>query len=854
MKKMFLTIFAAATVALLSAAPSADARDYKDASLTPEQRATDLLSRMTTDEKIAQIRHLHSGDLFPNHKFSKSNVRNIAGDAAYGFVEGFPLSGEEFRREMRELQRYMVNETRLGIPAFIISESLHGAVQDGSTIFPQNIALASTFNPALAYRRAAAVASDLHYLGVNQVLAPCIDVTRDLRWGRVEESFGEDPFLNSRFAVNEVKGYIDNGINPMLKHFGPHGNPLGGINLSGVNCGVGEFHDVYMFPFRKVLESQPIMAVMSTYNTWNGVPNSASHYLLTDMLRDRWGFKGYVYSDWGAIGMLHRFHKTAADKAEAARQAITAGLDVEASSDCYPSIPQLIADGRLDPAVLDKAVERVLLAKFKAGLFEDPYGDRYIADAAMHSPEGVKLAREIADESTVLLKNENSLLPLDISKLKSVAVIGPNADQVQFGDYSWTRDNKHGMTPLAAIRAMAGDRIGVNYAKGCEIMTRDTTGIAAAVDAAKRSDVAIIFCGSASASLARDYSGSNCGEGFDTDDLQLTGAQPELIRAVAATGKPVVLVLVTGKPYSIAWEKENIPAILLQWYAGEREGESIADIIFGNVNPSGHLTVSMAQSVGHLPAYYNHLPGDRGYYHKPGSYENPGRDYVFSSPDPLYAFGHGLSYTDFKLSDLKIDASRPDSVRAVATVTNIGKREGKAVPQLYVRDVVSSMATPVKALKAFAKVNLKPGESVPVDLTFAKEDLAFTDNSGKTHLEDGDFEVMAGFASDNIVERATFTLGEKQTKAAVADKTETYKGTGKKMAVSGTVRDVQATVLPGVKIRSAALKKQVGVTDRKGEFRVTVPDNDTLTLSLDGYPDVMVAVRGRKVINATLAR
>lgn len=828
--------------------------DYRDKELSPEERTADLLSRMTVYEKVAQIRHLHSGDIFPGNSFSTDNIKAIAGDVAYGFVEGFPLTGEQCRRNMRKVQEHMVYGTRLGIPAFIVAESLHGSVHEGSTIFPQNIALASTFNPGLAYRRAAATTADLHYQGINQVLAPCIDVVRDLRWGRVEETYGEDPFLNAAFACSEVKGYIDNGISPMLKHFGPHGNPSGGLNLAGVDCGTGELLDIYMYPFEKVIRTLPVMAVMSTYNTWQRQPNSASHYILTELLRDRWKFEGYVYSDWGAIEMLRTFHHTADSKAEAARQAITAGLDVEASSDCFPEIPGLIADSVLDPAVLDRAVSRVLLAKFRAGLFDDPFGERFGHCAAMHSPASIALAREIADESTVLLKNDGKLLPLDLDRLRSIAVLGPNSDQVQFGDYSWSRDNRNGVTPLDGIRQLCGNRVAIRHERGCDIMTEDTTGIAKAVEAARNSDLAIIFCGSASASLARDYSGSNCGEGFDTPDLDLTGAQSQLIRRVAATGKPVVLVLVTGKAYSINWEKENIPAILLQWYAGERAGESIAGILFGNTNPSGHLPVSFAQSAGHLPAVYNHLPGDRGYYKAPGTYASPGRDYVFSSPAPLFAFGHGLSYTDFEYSGFAVEQT-PDSIIARIDVRNVGERAGKAVPQLYVRDVASSVATPVKQLKAFRKVELKPGETKSVTLSFHKDELRFTDNSGKRRLEPGDFEIMAGPASDNIAAKSTITIGNKTAREKGASASApAYKSQGKKITVSGTVRDVQATPLANVRVFSKKQNKHVATTGSDGSYRVRTADDDILTFSLGGYPDNVTEVRGRTSINPAMSK
>ena len=515
-KKRFLSgVF----LTLLATVVNAQPFPYQQAGLPVSQRVDDLMKRMTLEEKIAQIRHLHSWDIFNEQTLDKEKLTAVVGETGYGFVEGFPLTGENCRSSMREIQEYMLTRTRLGIPAFTVAESLHGSAHEGSTIFPQNIALGSTFNPALAYRRACMTADDLHAQGMRQVLAPCIDVVRDLRWGRVEESYGEDPYLCGIFAQSEVKGYLDSGISPMLKHYGPHGNPLGGLNLASVDCGLYDLHAVYLKPFEMVLRHLPVYAVMSTYNSWNRIPNSASRYLLTDILRDRWGFKGYVYSDWGAIEMLETFHHTAANKAEAAIQALTAGLDVEASSECYPELFRLVKEGKLDKSYIDTAVRRVLTAKFECGLFEDPYGDKHAASGGMHSLRSVELSRQIAEESIVLLKNENNLLPLDMNKLTSIAVLGPNADQVQFGDYTWSRDNKDGITPLQGIKALVGEKIKINHAVGCSMMSRDTTGIGEAVEATLKSDVAVIFCGCSSASLARDYTRTNCGEGFDSGGL-----------------------------------------------------------------------------------------------------------------------------------------------------------------------------------------------------------------------------------------------------------------------------------------------------------------------------------------------
>lgn len=749
-------------LSLLPEMSSAQQWPYQQSSLPITERVDDLLGRMTLEEKIAQIRHIHSWNIFNGQELDMDKLKNFTGGLSWGFVEGFPLTGANCKKNMQLIQQFMVEHTRLGIPVFTVAESLHGSVHEGSTIYPQNIALGSTFRPDLAYRKAAMITKDLHAQGIHQVLAPCIDVVRDLRWGRVEESFGEDPILCGQFGIAEVKGYMDNGISPMLKHYGPHGNPLSGLNLASVECGLLDLHEVYLKPFEMVIRNTPVWAVMSTYNSWNHVPNSASYYLLTEILRGQFGFKGYVYSDWGAIEMLKTFHRVAHDSEEAAMRAFTAGLDVEASSNCYPELVNLIRKGKLDEEVLNESVRRVLYAKFKMGLFEDPYGKQY-AQCEMHEQESIRLSKKIADESAVLLKNENGLLPLNADKLKSVAVIGPNADQVQFGDYSWTRNNKDGVTPLEGIRQLLGDKATIHYAKGCDIVSLNADGIEEAVEAAQKSEVAILFCGSASAALARDYKSSTSGEGFDLNDLNLTGVQGELIKAVYETGTPVVLVLVSGKPFALPWEKKHIPAILTQWYAGEQAGHSIADILFGRVSPSGRLTFSYPQSTGHLPVYYNHLPSDRGFYKIPGSYESPGRDYVFSSPDALWGFGHGLTYTSFAYKNLKSDKEHyelNDTIYLDIDIENTGKRAGKEVVQLYVNDKVSSMVTPVKQLRDFRKVSVKAGETKTVKLKVAVNDLYMVTADNKRVVEPGEFELQVGAASDNILQMKTVTVGE----------------------------------------------------------------------------------------------
>ena len=833
---------------------------YKNPLLPTEVRVNDLLQRMTLKEKIAQICHLHSGGVFDGQQLNKKKLAQMCVHGGYGFFEGFPLTATSTRKAFREIQTYLIEQTRLGIPGFSVAESLHGVVQDGATIYPQNIALGSTFSVDLAYAKTRQIAGELNTMGVKQVLAPCIDVVRDLRWGRVEESFGEDPFLCSRMAVAEVKGYMEHGISPMLKHYGPHGNPLGGINLASVECGVRDLFDIYLKPFETVCKETGVMAVMSSYNAWNREPNSASHFMLTEILRNTFGFRGYVYSDWGVIDMLIRFHKTAADSYEAASQVMKAGLDVEASSICFLALEEKVLSGEFDVKFIDQAVRRVLRTKFELGLFEDPYQEKANYRIPIHTDESVALSKRIADESTVLLKNENNLLPLDINGLKSIAVVGPNADCVQFGDYTWSKNKKDGVTPLQGIQKLVGKKVKVNYAKGCSIASLDTSGIDEAVQAAQQSDVAIVFVGSSSAAFVRHSAEpSTSGEGIDLSDIALTGAQNDLIRAVKATGKPVVVVLVAGKPFAIPYVKEAVPAVLAQWYAGEQAGTSIADILFGNVNPSGKTPFSFPQSTGHLPVYYNHLSTDKGYYKEPGSYENPGRDYVFSSPDPLWVFGHGLSYTTFDFEKVSVDKQQYypyDTIQVSVQLKNTGKMEGKEVIQVYVRDMVSSVMTPVKQLKAFTKVGLRPGELKKVNLSIPVSELFLTDNQGKRFLEPGTFELQVGSSSESITSRIRVEVGEpalvsSNTSESMAQ--EMRQVNGKIIEIKGCVRDVQGTPVHGVRIQSSFSQNEIS-TDKNGNYIILAHEDERLLFSKVGYVTQKQDIQSRKQISIQIVK
>lgn len=859
MKKLKCLLLAGAFGGML-AGYAQQALPYQNPLLPAEARAEDLLSRMTLEEKVAQIRHLHSWDVFDGQQLNKDKLEKKCSGISYGFFEGFPLTAANCQKTFREIQTYLVENTRLGIPALPVAESLHGVVHEGATIYPQNIALGSTFNPFLAYQKTKYISGELNTMGVKQVLAPCIDVVRELRWGRVEESFGEDPFLCSQMAVAEVKGYLDHGISPMLKHYGPHGNPLGGLNLASVECGIRDLFDIYLKPFEAVCAQTGVLAVMSSYNSWNRTPNSASHFMLTEILRNKFGFRGYVYSDWGAIDMLKTFHHTASSNFDAARQALEAGVDVEASSSCYLSLIEQIRKGAFDVKIVDRAVKRVLIAKFELGLFEDPYLDKTTYRLALRAPESVALSRRIAEESIVLLKNQNQLLPLNPLELKSVAVIGPNADYVQFGDYTWSKNKEDGVTPLQGIRQLLKGKVKVHYAKGCSLASMDTTGIAEAVEAVKKSDVALVFVGSSSTAFVRHSAEpSTSGEGIDLNDISLTGAQETLIKQVYATGKPVVVVLVAGKPFAMPWVKEHIPAIVAQWYGGEQEGHAIADVLFGRVNPSGKLSFSFPKSTGHLPAYYNHLPTDKGFYKEPGTYEKPGRDYVFSDPTALWAFGHGLSYTSFAYSHAVTDKKQYqpfDTINVTVAVKNTGPVKGKEVVQVYVRDVVSSVVTPVKQLKGFSKIDVCPGETIETVIKVPVTELYLTDNFGQRMLEPGVFEIQVGTASDHIYHTLPVTVGVMNMQFRDSEVQTSKKQaiiSSRQLMIEGCVRDVQATPMAGCLVkclRTGAATK----TDSKGLYKIKVADNDTLLFSKKGYTEKKVAVRQQTSINIQLTK
>lgn len=747
---------------------------YKNSSLSVEERVEDLLGRMTLEEKISQMNMLSLNSLHPdiNGDLPLDSLDKLFKGKSIGCLES-PFTGvDEIARLSEAADNYFREHTRLGIPAIQIAECLHGQLAFGATIFPQALAQGSTWNTDLIMKMAGVIAGEASLSGVDQALSPLFDLARDPRYGRVEECYGEDPFhvaeMGKAFVVGMqgdpviTQEHIPDGkLICTAKHYVAYSTPVAGINLGPNNVGPRDLRSLHLYPFKKSIQEANIYAVMPAYNEVNGIPMHANIFLMKDVLRDEFGFEGYVFSDYIGIWMLEHFHKTAGDKSEAALQAMQAGIDLEAPQTyAYSELVELINAGRLDISLIDEAVRNILTVKFKAGLFDKAYHVPGTVSSLIHTEESMSLARIVAEESIILLKNEDNLLPLDVSSLNSIAVIGPNADQVQYGDYSCTKDNESGVTILEGIKQFVNNNVQINYAKGCGITDLDKTNFGPALEAAKKSDVVVLVIGGTSMTLSgigwgEDIPGDypTCGEGFDRTTLNPPGVQTELIQAIYNTGKPVVLVMVHGRPYSIPWEKEHIPAIVEAWYPGEQGGKAIARILFGEVNPSGKLTLSVPQSAGHLPVYYNTKPSGKGFYYQRGSPEKPGRDYVFSSPDALFAFGHGLSYTQFEYSSLKVEDTSMDSnsgIQLSVNIKNTGKLTGKEVVQLYINDKVSSVTTPVKVLKGFKKVELKPSELLTVNFSIPMDELGLWDQDMNYIIEPGEFEIMIGSSSEDI--------------------------------------------------------------------------------------------------------
>ena len=739
------------------------------------QNLDTLLARMTLDEKIAQ---LGSCWMYELQTQGELDLQKAAAKLHHGIGQITRVAGASTldpvsaARAANSLQKFLVERTRLGIPAILHEECCSGAMVLGGTIYPQVIGLASTFQPELAKAMTAAIRKQLRAIGARQGLAPVLDIARDPRWGRVEETFGEDPTLASHFGMAYIQGLqgqsLAEGVMATGKHFIGHSLSQGGLNCGPVHMGMHELYDIYLAPFQAAIRDAGLASIMNAYPELDGEVVAASRRILTDLLRGELGFEGLVVSDYTAIRMLYSYHYVAAGKPDAARLALQAGIDVELPTvDCYGEAVKAALDaGDLSLDTLDLAVRRHLQKKFELGLFENPYVDEDRVLEVFETPENRLLARQIALQSMVLLKNDG-LLPLR-KTVGTLAVIGPNADRGrnQLGDYSYAahldlmqlqppedsafvgvdlsaleRHERKIVTVLDGLKAAVSPDTQVLYAKGCDNLSDDRGGFAEAVSIAQQADVVILVLG--------DQSGltqlCTSGEARDSADLLLPGVQEELAKAVIATGKPVAAVLMNGRPFALTWLADHTNAILEAWLPGEEGGGVVADILFGEHNPGGKLPVTFPRSVGQVPVFYNHKPsGMRSSWYV---------DYISEKVTPLYPFGHGLSYTSFGYSELAINLDRAaigGTVDISLKITNTGTVAGDEVVQLYIRDEIACIPRPVKELKGYTRLSLQPGEGRTITFHLPVDQLAFYDQDLNLILEPGVFQVMAGSSSEDI--------------------------------------------------------------------------------------------------------
>lgn len=658
------------------------------------------------------------------------------------------------------IQKFFLENSRLGIPVMFHEECLHGHAAPGGTSFPQPIALGATFNPGLVESLFTMTALEARLRGAHHALTPVVDVAREPRWGRVEETYGEDPYLVSRLGIAAVRGFQGDKnfrdkqhVLATLKHFVGHGQPESGMNCAPSNVSLRVLQETFLYTFKEALREAGAVTLMASYNEIDGVPSHANKWLLQDLLRKQWGFKGFVVSDYYAIWELGyrpdtHGHNVAKDKKESCALAVEAGVNIELPDpDCYLHLAELVKKGVLKESQLDDLVAPMLFWKFEMGLFDDPYVDPEVADRVVGCDEHRALALTAAHEAITLLKNDNGLAPLDLNKIKTIAVIGPNADRALLGGYSGVP--KHNVTVLDGIKAKAGKKVKVLYSEGCKITIggswnqdavvpsdpeEDRKAIAEAVRVARKADVIVLAIGGNEQTSREAWGLNHMG---DRTSLDLIGRQEELVKAMLALGKPVIVFLFNGRPLSINYVAENVPVIYECWYLGQETGHAIADVLFGDYNPGGKLPISVPRSVGHLPVFYNYKPSAR-------------RGYLFDDVSPLYAFGYGLSYTTFKLASPRLTKKKirtDGSTQVSVDVTNTGKRAGAEVVQLYIRDLVSSVTRPVKELKGFRKVWLEPGETTTVKLDITPALLSFFDVNMKYVVEPGDFEIMVGNSS-----------------------------------------------------------------------------------------------------------
>lgn len=745
---------------------------YKDPSFSIDVRLSDLLSRMTLEEKVGQLLcplgwemyEIHGNEVCPSGKFKQLiKERNVG--MLWATYRADPwtkktlangLNPEMAAKAGNALQKYVMENTRLGIPMFLAEEAPHGHMAIGATVFPTGIGMAATWSPELVKEVGQVIAKEIRSQGGHISYGPVLDLTRDPRWSRVEETFGEDPVLSGTLGASMVDGLGGGNLSQKyatiatLKHFLAYAVPEGGQNGNYASVGIRDLHQNFLPPFRKAIDAGAL-SVMTSYNSIDGIPCTSNHYLLTQLLRNEWKFRGFVVSDLYSIEGIHESHFVAPTKENAAIQSVMAGVDVDLGGDAYTNLCHAVQSGQMDKAVIDTAVCRVLRMKFEMGLFEHPYVDPKIAAKTVRRKEHIELARKIAQSSITLLKNENSILPLS-KMINKVAVIGPNADNRynMLGDYTAPQEDSNVKTVLdGIITKLSPSR--VEYVRGCAIRDTTVNEIEQAIEAARRSEVVIVVVGGSSArdlktsyketgaAVAEEGSVSDmeCGEGFDRASLSLLGRQQELLESLQKTGKPLIVVYIEGRPLEKNWASEYADALLTAYYPGQEGGNAIADVLFGDYNPSGRLPISVPRSVGQIPVYYNQKAPRN-------------HDYVEVSSSPLYSFGYGMSYTTFEYSDLQVVQKSARCFEVSFKVKNTGKYDGEEVSQLYMRDEYASVVQPMKQLKHFERFHLKKGEEKKVTFVLTEEDFFLVNYTLKKVVESGNFHLMIGAASNDI--------------------------------------------------------------------------------------------------------
>ncbi len=758
---------------LMPTMKSAAQLPYKNAKLSPEERATDLMGRMTLDEKIAQlecswltakVRAVTDG-VFDFQKAKEVWPDGLGEIARPGEDLGI-TKREEFGRSLpakaaaelyNRQQRYFVEHTRLGIPVIGHDECLHGHQAKDGTSFPVPIGMACSWDTALMTEIYSAIAKEVRSRGGSKVLGPVLDMVRDPRWGRTEETMGEDPWLISvygRAIVKAMQGGSDiigqNHVGVTLKHFGVHGVSEGGMNTAPSHVDEHEALSSFLIPFRDVIRECKPLYTMVTYNELWGMPAHANYHLVTEILREKFGFDGAVISDYGGISNIHEIDHSSPSLEEAAVRALKAGVDIEAPDmKCYPYLKPLLEQGKVSMDDIDRAVYRVLVNKFRLGLFEHPYVDPARADRIVACEAHRQLAYKAAAESMVLLKNDDNFLPLDKDKVKTIALIGPNADRCILGGYADVP--KDTISPLRAMREKYANQMNILYAEGVRLTDTNSkyhvpirlytpeenaARIAEAVEIAKKADVVVLFLGEnetmSREAVAVDVPG-------DLPTLDLLAGQKELVDAIVALGKPVCAFINSGTTLSIGELENKVPAVMQCWYLGQEGGYAMVDALFGDINPSGKLTISFPRSAGHIPAYYNYKNASRRGYN------------LGFETTPLHPFGYGLSYTTYEYSNLRLDRSvmsQDETATVSVDVQNIGLRDGNEIVQLYITDDYATMTRPVKELRGFRRIHLKAGEKQTVTFTIDKEMLSFYDADNEWVCEPGTFTVAIGPSSE----------------------------------------------------------------------------------------------------------